>query len=131
MADDWQQRVLERMRKPEGTRGPKRSSRVKLHDQYRTTVNLTSVMGGLLLRVCRQRDINRTGYVRRVLAVHIAAELDMPITAVLRGTPTPVRLNERRFWVDSFPQDDLTGIETYCPHPGCDGRHLTGRAGVP
>lgn len=122
-SDGWQERLVASLDPPPGTRGTKPSGRTPLRGQYRTSLNLTDTMGALLRQVCIRRGINRTGYVRRVLAVHIAAELDMDVADVLRDTPLPVGYGERRFW-HREKREDLAGIQTYCPHPGCDGTHI-------
>lgn len=69
-----------------------------------------------------KRSLSRTGYVRRALAVMVAADLSMEVRDLLRILPNPLT----RGAAPRTPRtaDDGEGIEDWCPHPGCDGRHL-------
>ena len=69
---------------------------------------------------------NRSTYVRRVLAVHAAHVLGVPVRTILWESPDP------KVWgyhpvapqLRTKERDDGEGIEGWCPHPGCTGEHL-------
>lgn len=65
---------------------------------------------------------NRSTFIRRAIAVQIASVLGRDVNGILRFCPEP-----KPWGFSAFPgkaMDDGTGIEAWCPHPGCDGSHL-------
>ncbi len=69
-----------------------------------------------------RRGLNRTSYVRRALSVHMAGDLGLPVHPILALLTPPRGRNDSTRKEKTF--DDGTGIEDWCPHPGCDGAHL-------
>ena len=71
------------------------------------------------------REINRSTYARRVLAVAIAHDLGIDVREVLWHTPVPRPPGPQKIVGEKSGERDLgEGIEHWCPHPGCDGSHL-------
>lgn len=71
--------------------------------------------------------VNRSTYVRRVLAVHASSVLKVPVRMILWESPKPRRWGEhyQPSAQAAGQRDDGEGIESWCPHPGCDGTHLS------
>jgi hypothetical protein len=78
---------------------------------------------GLLHKAAEQRDVNTSTYVRRAVALLIAHDLDMPIHQVVWETPCPGRWGR----IQNSPGERDLGedIHNWCPHPDCDGEHLS------
>jgi len=75
------------------------------------------------------RGVTRSSYVRRALSVAMAHDLGLPVGRFLRHTISPDARwdSERQRGQDGryiSRRDDGTGIQDWCPHPGCDGSHL-------
>lgn len=71
--------------------------------------------------------VNRSTYVRRVLSVHASQVLGVPVRTILYETPKPLDDAVQRLPKDQRRglRDLGEGIEQWCPHPGCDGDHLS------
>lgn len=75
------------------------------------------------------REVTRSGYLRRAVAVAVAHDLGIDVRTILLHSVDPVvtwssaRVHKPE---GGFaPQRDHgVGIESWCPHPGCDGSHL-------
>lgn len=81
----------------------------------------------LLNRAAAEHGLSTSSYVRRILSVWIAKDLDMPIRSVLDHCP-PVTVSQYIKRTDfrlGGGRDDGKGIEYWCPHPGCTGEHIT------
>jgi hypothetical protein len=89
---------------------------------YRSTLFLTVEFTGMLDAAAKARDVNRSTYYRRALAVMLAYDLSLPIREVLWWSPAQGRYG--RVQTRRGQRDDGDGIEGWCPHPGCDGAHL-------
>jgi hypothetical protein len=76
----------------------------------------------LLVKAAQLRDVNKSSYSRRAIALLIAHDLGMPIHEVLYETPCIGRWGK----IQNSPGERDLGedIENWCPHPGCDGEHL-------
>jgi hypothetical protein len=75
--------------------------------------------------------VNRSTYVRRVIAVHAAHVLGIDVRTILFESPKarafgagPMRRD-----LTMGARDDGDGIEGWCPHPGCEGDHLSRDSG--
>lgn len=78
------------------------------------------------------KGVNRSTYIRRALVVAMAHDLAMDPRLIAFHTIAP----DASMWKDPnrpkdsrggkfiVSRDDGSGIETWCPHPGCDGSHL-------
>lgn len=73
----------------------------------------------------RRLGYDRSSYIRRVLALHVAHTLGYSLPALLHCCPEakPPKTPGVMFKTAPTP-DDGTGIDMMCPHPGCDGEHL-------
>lgn len=89
----------------------------------RLHLHLDIVFIRLLDRAARKRDVNRSSYIRRALAVMIAHDLRLPIREVLYHSPAIGRYGQVQ--TNRGKRDRAQDIEDWCPHPGCDGKHLT------
>lgn len=89
----------------------------------RLHLHLDLVFIRLLDKACRVRDVNRSSYMRRAIALQIAHDLKMPVLDVLRHSPAQGQYG--RHQTERGRRDRGQGIEDWCPHPGCDGKHLT------
>lgn len=77
----------------------------------------------LMDEAAKRIGVNRATFIRRALAVQIAAILGRDIHSVLRYSPSakPWGVNHGS---NKDTTDDGDGIEWFCPHPGCRGSHL-------
>lgn len=71
----------------------------------------------------KRRGVNRSSWIRRTLAVGIAHDLGINIRSVLHWSPAIGPYGKQIQW-QRGGRDDGTGIEQWCPHPGCTGDHL-------
>jgi hypothetical protein len=77
-------------------------------------------------RAAQGRNVNRSTYIRRALAVAAGADLGVPVKVILWESPKPGGFrNDKMRTKDGGERDTGEGIEDWCPHPGCDGAHLT------
>jgi hypothetical protein len=76
----------------------------------------------LIEQACQQRDVNRSTYMRRAIALTLAHDLNLPIHDVLSNSPAPGPYRSKQF--NRGQSDDGADIESWCPHPGCQGEHL-------
>jgi hypothetical protein len=107
---DWREVVMERYQRKGNPRlGP-------------LQVKVSLPFLGLMDEAAQRLNVNRSTLIRRAVAVQIAAVLGRDIAGVLRYCPNP-----KPWGFNGWPgeeMDDGTGIEHFCPHPGCDGSHL-------
>lgn len=78
---------------------------------------------GLMDEAAKRKNVNRSTFIRRAVAVQIAAALRRDVYSILRYCPEP-----KPWQFNGYPgkeMDDGRGIQQWCPHPGCDGSHLT------
>jgi len=125
----WQDKVLADVRASGTTH--KRSGVVFGRDlkplQFACTVQFLHYV----MEAAKVMGMNRSTYVRRVLAVHAAHVLNVPVRTILWESPEAKRWG----YTTIAPQlrrkerDDGAGIEMWCPHPGCTGEHL--KPGLP
>lgn len=78
----------------------------------------------ILDEAAKRRNVNRATFIRRACAVQMASVLDRDLLLILRLGPSA------KPWGNTGARnldtsDDGDGIENWCTHPGCDGRHLT------
>lgn len=88
-----------------------------------TRVHLDLAFVGLIDRAARTRDVNRSSYMRRAIAMMIAHDLGMDIRDVLWHSPAIGRHGKHQ--TNRGKRDRGEGIESWCAHPGCEGKHLT------
>lgn len=104
---------------------------VKSRDKLGTALNmlLHPDLSRLLNHAAGKRRMNRSAYTRRALAIHIAHDLDLPVWSVLDLCPMPVSWAGRQMFANNqgviaAPMTDGgEDLPTWCPHPGCDGKH--------
>lgn len=73
----------------------------------------------------RTRNYDRSTYIRRVLALHVARDLGFPLKVLLAACPVPKIPRVTGYAMEnSNGHDEGEGIDKLCPHPGCDGQHL-------
>lgn len=88
------------------------------------------MFSALLSKAAQKREMNRSAYTRRALALCLAHDLGVPVSSVLALCPMPVSWAGRQMFANHQGTvhpwtDDGTGIQTWCPHPDCDGGHFT------
>lgn len=124
----WQSNVLgqiavtrKRGNRRESTKSPFGPAMKPL--QFAATTGFMVFVNGAAEKV----GVNRSTYIRRALAVHTAHVLGIPVRLILMESP-----EVRAFGAQTSPQrqalglhDNGEGIEDWCPHPGCDGTHLS------
>jgi len=89
---------------------------------FRVHLHTSVEMVGLIDRAARVRGVNRSTLIRRAVALVVADALAMDIRDVLYHSPGHGAYGAHQ--TDRGSRDDGAGIETWCPHPGCDGSHL-------
>lgn len=120
-------RLLERERAKEASRGLTHPEG-KLTAGQRSSLTVVSFREwlDLLNRAAVEHGLSTSTYVRRILSVWIAKDLDMPVRSVLDHCP-PVTVSQ---YIKGYGfrtgggRDDGKGIEKWCPHPGCTGSHI-------
>lgn len=123
---DWYGSVkaaLEQRRVKTGRTGPAVHPGAFRHAMHPLNFATSSEFMVLLDRAAREvRDVNRSSYVRRAVAMLVAHDLGMPVHQVLWETPCVGRWGK----IQNSPgeRDAGEGIEAWCPHPGCSGGHL-------
>jgi hypothetical protein len=77
-------------------------------------------------RAAAAMGVNRSTFVRRAVAVHAAHALGIDVRTILWESPRARAWGEHTLPREQSRglRDDGTGIENWCPHPGCDGSHL-------
>jgi hypothetical protein len=89
----------------------------------RLHLHLDLVFIRLLDRAAKVKDVNRSSYIRRSIAVMIAHDLGLTIQEVLIHSPAIGRYGQHQ--TNRGRRDRSQDIEHWCPHPGCDGKHFT------
>lgn len=86
----------------------------------------TREFADMLARAAKARGVQKSTFARRALAVAIASVLGIDVRQVLYYSPKPRAWDENhgRHIHDGNRRDDGAGIESWCPHPGCNGSHL-------
>jgi hypothetical protein len=79
----------------------------------------------LMDEAARRRGVNRSTFIRRSVAVQIAAALDRDLLLLLRLCPSAKPWGGQFELYTAEQVDEGERIEAWCPHPGCDGSHLT------
>jgi hypothetical protein len=124
MAEDWKKTVVANYEK----RHQANSKRAKtVFGRTLRPLQLTATLEFVAFvdRAAQRRDVNRSTYVRRTLAVAVARDLGVPVRVVLWESPKPGGFRNEKIRVrDGGERDEGQGIEDWCPHPGCDGAHL-------
>ena len=116
---DWRDNVISAIRKPE-TLAEKMGTRNRFLMQ--TSVPPSFVY--LVDKATTELNYARSGWLRRAVAVALSKQLDIPLSEIL-ATTSQVRRKDNRLPLYPDPgYDDLTEIELFCPHPGCDGSHF-------
>lgn len=87
--------------------------------QIRASHELIAALSG----AARSRNVSRSTYIRRHLAVAIAADTGADPRALLATLPKPVPFGSSG-GSRGKSADDGVGLDDWCTHPGCDGAHL-------
>lgn len=120
---DWRDRVLADYR-------AKRQRRDRGNTVFARALNPIQMTGTRVFvsfvdRAARKRNVNRSTYMRRAIALMTAADLGIDVRIILNESPRPgpwgVNAMRTR---DGGARDEGLGIEDWCGHPGCDGEHL-------
>jgi hypothetical protein len=128
MAEPWEVRALAAVtgRRKRGRRGRKPGYVVNpsVFDKplVPTNTSYTPEFMRLLSLAAERRDVNRSTYIRRAVALVMSADLDLPIGDILYHSPAPGRWQALQR--NPGGRDEAVGIDQWCPHPGCDGSHL-------
>lgn len=73
----------------------------------------------------KAKGVNRSSFVRRALAVAAAGVLGTDVRRILFESPCVKTASvEKAIGSTAGVRDDGSGIESWCPHPGCSGEHL-------
>lgn len=84
----------------------------------------------LLDLACQKRNVNRSTYIRRAVAVLLSADLDLPVPDILWHSPTPGPYGGLASFDQRGKRDNAVGMADWCGHPGCDGSHLRREGGA-
>lgn len=107
----------------EGNTGLKESWRVLPGRSALIQLRLTTPFVKAVHGAAQRRDMAVTNWVRRVMAVALAAEGFDP-HALLDEVPAPVKFGTHGGY-RANGSDGEADLRTWCPHPGCDGAHLS------
>ena len=124
MAEEWKTKVLSRYREQRARNGRSETpfGRSLRPLQFTATMEYLRIVD----RAAQRVGVNRSTFYRRSAAVVAAAILGIDVRAILIESPRPSGYGEHRLRVDvAGARDTGEGIEKWCPHPGCDGHHLT------
>jgi hypothetical protein len=126
---DWQDRIMSGIaeRKRPTTSRPSRGG-ATFESEFKDTLQRTHLHMDLAFirlidRAAKKRDVNRSTYMRRAIAIQLAHDLGLNVYKVLWHSPAPGR--HGRVQTDRGQRDRGDDIENWCPHPCCDGKHLT------
>ena len=129
MASDWQETLMERVAtrldKPKVKEHRAGAVYESVFDErlQRLHLHVSVPFLFMLSKACKERGWNRSTYMRRALAVQIAKDLGVSVLDVLHRSPSEgLHGHVQR---NRGGRDSGVGIETFCPHPGCTGEHLT------
>lgn len=122
---DWYRGVkekLEERRTKTARKGPAVHPKAFRHSLTPLHFATSSEFMVLIDQAARRRNVNRSSYVRRAVAMLIARDLVLPVHRVLWETPCIGEWGK----IQNAPgeRDAGEGIENWCPHPGCRGEHL-------
>lgn len=126
----WQDRVLSDVRAIPDSRHD-RPTKFGIHQkplQFSCTIAFVRYIAAAAQRM----NMNRSTYIRRVLAVHAAHVLGIDVRTILRESPVPREWDAKTIPPPLMARDASDvgdGIEAWCPHPGCTGEHL--KPGLP
>lgn len=116
----WQDVLMENYIERERTVSRRSSGTVPRFQFNATTVFMKAVDAA-----ARRLGYDRSSYIRRVLAIHVAHTLGYSLNALLHACPEakppPV---PGVYFKNTGKPDTGEGIDLMCPHPGCDGEHL-------
>ena len=124
MGEQWKANVLAKYRRQRARNGRSDTPFGRSLRPLQFTATLEYVR--LVDRAARAYGVNRSTFYRRAAAVVAAGVLGIDVRAILIESPRPAGYGEHRLRVDvAGARDTGEGIEAWCPHPGCDGAHLT------
>jgi hypothetical protein len=96
-------------------------------DLHPLQFSCTKEYAAFLQAAAQQVNVNRSTFVRRALAVGMASVLKVDVRDILYHSPKPRPFGPiRQVGLGAGEHDMGDGIESWCPHPGCDGEHLRG-----
>lgn len=88
----------------------------------RTHLHMDMAFVHLIDLAAKKRDVNRSSYMRRAIALLLAHDLGLPIKDVLWRSPAIGRYGKHQ--TNKGKRDRAEDIRGWCPHPGCTGKHL-------
>lgn len=118
---DWQARLLARVAEHGKDHRSQAQFRLRARPRFFELVDLAALGRGVSCSV----------YMRRMIALGLAHDLDLDVREVLRLTAhwrnalhdkTDAPRDDRGLLLST--SDDGFGITDWCPHPGCTGEHL-------
>lgn len=114
----WVERLVDAVGNNRGTRNG--------HGLTMATVSFraSTQFDRLIRTAAMSRGLTKASYIRRALAVAVAADLKRSVVSVLILGPRPTKPGEHSSM--RVDLDDGEGISQWCPHPGCNGAHLGG-----
>ena len=129
MAEGWQAKLMTSVavrpgrENREHNTGKFRDARILPGRQSLLQVRMTDEFMRAIRASAKVRGITVTGWVRRVLAVAIAADVAVPPRTLLAQVPRalPYATHGGYRLQGTDVEADLS---SWCPHPGCDGAHL-------
>lgn len=115
--EDIVRRVMDKRQKSLRGRSPTRILRTNADPEWVDLAHRAAAMHGISL----------SSYVRRIVSVQMAVDLEANVYDILGMCP-PVAIAKYLGYpnrnVVRGQRDDGEGIEKWCPHPECDGEHL-------
>lgn len=123
---DWRSRVIDTLaqrRVKTARKGPAIHEGAFHRSLHPVNFNASMEFMHLFHQAAKLRNVNLSSYGRRAISLLIAHDLGLPIHQVLWETPCIGRYGR----VQNSPgeRDAGEGIEAWCPHPDCDGAHLS------
>jgi hypothetical protein len=118
---DWQARLLDRVAAQGKDHSSQAEFRLRARPRYFELIDCAALA----------RGVSRSVYMRRMIALGLANDLNLDVREVLHLTAhwrnalhdkTDAPRDDRGVLLAT--SDDGFGITDWCPHPGCNGAHL-------
>lgn len=122
---NWKQNVREALRERRRVNGRTNTVFGRELRPLQLTAALKFVQ--IIDAAAQARGVNRSTFIRRSAALVAAHTLGIDVRDILWHSPAPDGYRAQRLRVDTGgARDTGEGIEQWCPHPGCEGDHLSG-----
>lgn len=124
MSDDWLANFLQR-RSERANHSTKGRYRGIATDGSVISLNVRREFMKALDEACQVTNLSRASYIRRALTLTVAKHIGShPLALVQLHPQTTAYGGQANPRAGVFPPDDGVGLEAFCPHPDCDGKHL-------